>query len=240
MKKYEIIFNSIKNKIENGLLKENDRLPNEEEIAAEYGVSRITANKALNLLQKENLIRRVRGRGNFVSTFSYQSNMIDNTSFTEQMASLSIKQSKRLLEYSLFDAKTMPDLLKKMNVDATSQIHYIVRLLYANDIPMAISYSYITPKYFKEVNVKEVEGSLYEMLRIRGAEFNDIENEMLAVIPSQEQKELLKIDQEALLKVMTSLYDQDHDLIEYTEMFYVGSKYSYRIHLNRNGEVYGQ
>ena len=93
-------------------------------------------------------------------------------------------------------------------------------------------------KYFREVDAVSITGSIYKMLKEKGAIFCQADTEMTALLPTEEQKTLLKIDDEALLKATTWLYDQDDDLIEYTEMFYVGSKYNYYIHINKNGEVY--
>lgn len=238
MKKYEQIVNYIKEQIQNGTLQENERLPHEEEIAHQYGVSRMTVNKALNILQKENLIRRVKGNGTFVSTFRYKSNLIGKRSFDEQMRSLGLEPSRRLVDYRLFEAQKIPMLQEKMKLNDDERIHYFTRIMMADGIPVALSYSYITPKYFEKIDLKEIEGSLYKMLKERGAVFGASDLEMTALLPTEEQKELLKIIDEAILKSTFWLYDQDEDLIEYTEMFYVGSKYNYYLHINRKGEIY--
>ena len=46
-------------------------------------------------------------------------------------------------------------------------------------------------------------------------------------MPTEEEKRLLKIKDVALLRNITWMYDQDDDLIEYTEMLYIGSRYNY-------------
>ena len=64
---YEKIYRDIITNIQNGVYKENDLLPSEKELAEEYGVSRITTNKAMNLLAKNGMIERIQGKGSFVS-----------------------------------------------------------------------------------------------------------------------------------------------------------------------------
>lgn len=64
---YEKIYKDIIKSIESGIYKEEDLLPSEKELAEQYGVSRITTNKAMNLLAKQGIVDRVQGKGSFVS-----------------------------------------------------------------------------------------------------------------------------------------------------------------------------
>lgn len=62
MFKYEIVYNDLIKKINDGEYN-NRMLPTEAEITANYGVSRITAQKAFEILEKDKLIVRVAGKG---------------------------------------------------------------------------------------------------------------------------------------------------------------------------------
>ncbi|NBD23719.1 LacI family DNA-binding transcriptional regulator [Paenibacillus glycinis] len=64
---YEQIYNHLFQKIMDGELKSGDRLPSEHELADQFGVSRITSKKALEMLSNNRLAERVRGKGSFVA-----------------------------------------------------------------------------------------------------------------------------------------------------------------------------
>ncbi|MCD9020446.1 GntR family transcriptional regulator [Cohnella sp. NL03-T5] len=64
---YEKIFDALRSGIVTGQYQIGDRVPSEKELADEYGVSRITSKKALELLAGEGLIVRRPGRGSFVA-----------------------------------------------------------------------------------------------------------------------------------------------------------------------------
>ena len=64
---YKTIYENIKARILTGELAENSRLPTEAELMTQYGVSRITAKRALDELQNDGLIRRQRGSGSYVN-----------------------------------------------------------------------------------------------------------------------------------------------------------------------------
>lgn len=63
---YIKIYNDLKEKIVTGALRTGDRVPTEKELIKEYGVSRITAIKAMQKLEQEKLITRIRSKGSFV------------------------------------------------------------------------------------------------------------------------------------------------------------------------------
>lgn len=63
---YQQIHDDILAAIQDGTYKEGDALPSEIDLAAQYGVSRITTKQALNLLAAENHIIRKQGRGSIV------------------------------------------------------------------------------------------------------------------------------------------------------------------------------
>ena len=64
---YKNIYNDIKDQIESGVLAPGDRIMTETEISEAYGVSRITATRAVRELQADGYIFRVRKRGSIVN-----------------------------------------------------------------------------------------------------------------------------------------------------------------------------
>lgn len=64
---YASIKRELKNQIENGELREGDRIPSEAELARQYGVSRNPTRQALRDLEFEGYIVRTPGRGSFVA-----------------------------------------------------------------------------------------------------------------------------------------------------------------------------
>lgn len=70
-KKYEIISNTIRDRIRSGVLLPGSRIATERELALEHGVSRPTVSRALNELVAEGLIQRRVGSGSFVAVSTH-------------------------------------------------------------------------------------------------------------------------------------------------------------------------
>lgn len=64
---YESVYEDLKKKISQGNLKPDERLKPENELVEEYQVSAITIKKALSMLADEGVIKRIRGKGSFVT-----------------------------------------------------------------------------------------------------------------------------------------------------------------------------
>ena len=64
---YEQIYQDLLEKIRKKEYRAGDRLPSEKELAATYGVSRITTKKSMDLLAERQYITRTPGRGSFVN-----------------------------------------------------------------------------------------------------------------------------------------------------------------------------
>lgn len=67
MTKAEQLCETITRQIEAGALRENDRLPSEQQLATQLGVSVGTVQKALGMLATSGILTREQGRGTFVA-----------------------------------------------------------------------------------------------------------------------------------------------------------------------------
>ena len=57
---YQKLAEDLKSQIEDGSLKENEKLPSELELSQEYSVSRITLRKAMEIWQRRDILSSIR------------------------------------------------------------------------------------------------------------------------------------------------------------------------------------
>lgn len=65
-KKYQMVFDDLKAKIQSSEYKNGDKLPSENMLMDVYGVSRQTIRQALGMLEKEGVLEKSQGKGSFV------------------------------------------------------------------------------------------------------------------------------------------------------------------------------
>lgn len=82
---YRQIVEDFKSKIANGVLKPNDSIPSQTELARIYNVAEMTMRKALALMVEEDLIVRVRKKGSFIKATAKDVRLKTNSSLRDPL-----------------------------------------------------------------------------------------------------------------------------------------------------------
>ena len=80
---YQRVKQHVLEHIQNGLWKEGDAIPGEEALAREFGVSRMTVNRAIRELSDEQIVERVQGSGTYVAQQKYQATLVEIRNIAE-------------------------------------------------------------------------------------------------------------------------------------------------------------
>lgn len=235
--KYMRIENDIREDITLQRLKMNEQIMTEEQLCEKYRVSRMTANKAISNLVAKGYIRRVPGKGSFVRNPHISKQVGISRSFTDDMLSMGLNPGSRLIEYSVKRASEIPDVAEKLSLSPCDLIHFFIRLRTGDDLPIAISYTYVSSLCIPAVDISCLEKSFYEYVASLGLEIGDVEGEFTATLPNEDQKEHLGIRDEALLLYSHTTYMKDGRAMEYIRTYYVGSRYSYCFKSCMRGEI---
>lgn len=234
--KYRQIEDYIKNEIEKNNLKVGDQIMTEEQLCKQFNFSRMTVNKAIGHLVELGYIERIPGKGSFVTAPHLAKSIYTHSSFSEDMRSIGMTPGSKLISYEVIQASKLPDIMEKLHLSENDFIHYFVRLRTGNSIPIAISYTYVSAKIVPAIDISSLDISFYEYLKSIGIKSSSLTWEIKAITPSCQQKELLKIDDVALLKVchITHCSIENEEIpFEYIETCYNSDLYSYRLQTAR-------
>jgi GntR family transcriptional regulator len=127
--------------IMNGKLRPGDRVPSENELSEEYGLSRMTARKAISLLTEKGLVRREKGKGTFVSRPRVEGGLFLIPDLHDEMRMQGLSADVRLLGVKVVPAGKAP--ASRLGIKKGEKLIYMERVLEGGGEPMVLDRKYI-------------------------------------------------------------------------------------------------
>jgi GntR family transcriptional regulator len=212
-----------------------DALPSEAEINAAFRVSRTTARASLDRLRQEGLIVRQSGRGSIVLKPKVEQPVNQLASFSEDMRRRGLVASYATLRAA--PAPASADAADALGVEIDDSVFFIRRLLLANDEPMGLMESWLSPPVLDGGAAPTPEdldsGSLYQWLSDRrGIKIAGATEFIEAAVADVSMARHLDIAPGApVLVARRRSHAADGDPIEYAVMHYRADRYRFIIDL---------
>ena len=119
----------IREDIQNGKYNAEQRIPTEKELSEIYSVSRITIRSALEILVKEGLLMRRRGKGTFIASKKLYKSMSGIYSFTDICNINGMKPGAKTIKCVIEDAE--PEDITELELTPEDKIIAVERIRYA-------------------------------------------------------------------------------------------------------------
>lgn len=210
------LYHKVKDKLLN-MIEENydpgDKLPSEEKLRKQFGVSRSTIREGLSLLEHEGIIEKKHGKGNFVKErneriYNHLSNIVNIPRIIEDHGyEVKVKESDYYSVESDFVAR-------KLN----SQNNYFIlleRVFTADDVPAIYCKDFIPQNSFEIELMEELDvynNSLIDFFKNElNIDFEHLEGELLPVEADSIISEKLEIELNSLLIQMQQITYIDSD-----------------------------
>lgn len=211
-----------------------DRLPSDAELCERFGVSRMTARQAVQLLVLEDLVVRRRGAGTFVAAKRVPRQLGSPLSFTESMLRRGMKASTRLLdrkEISPTDAER-----SALGLDEGDAAYMLERLRLADNVPMAIERAVMPVSLVESLEADIETTSLHVAFESAGHVPSKALAEVTARRATKRERGLLQLKSGSgiLLCEDRTIWDQTNMALEHTVTCYVADRYSFEAVLYRD------
>lgn len=216
--KYLTIYNQFVSEIESGKIMPKSKLPSESELMQLYSVSRDTVRKALNLLEGNGFIQKVKGKGSFVidvNKFDFPVSGL--TSFKELSVKMGLKSNTILKELKLIK----PDkfLMKQLNLSENDEVWKVIRVREIGDKKIILDKDFLNKKYVPLLTKEICENSIYEYLENElGLKISFAKKEITIQSVTEEDKKNLDFENYNMIVVVKNyIYLDDMSLFQYTE-----------------------
>ena len=188
---YEQVKDFIVRKVQQGVWRAGDRLPSEHELVAQFGISRMTVNRALRDLVAEGRIVRVAGVGSFVAEDKPQSTLL-------QIANLASEIRQRGHAYRC-DVLTVEhtgatrEVATALDVRKGTPVFHALCLHRENGVPVQLEDRHVNPRLAPGFIAQDFDATPPSEYLLRNVPFDQMEHMVDAVLPTPEQAALLEM-----------------------------------------------
>ncbi len=224
---YMQLAQKLREDIRVGLYPVGSRIPSEKELCEQYGISRVTVRKTLDLLVGEDLLTRRQGSGTFVAGSKLARNLHMVTSFTEVARSQGKTVENKIIHVSLVNADA--DDCSQLQIPAGSKVIETCRVRYIDGEAMMLEYNHF-PDRFLYLMEEDLTCSLYETLQNHCTIPVKAVHDLSISYSSGHISKMMDIpDKSALLNMFEVVYDE-YDVPIHTSRQYIrGDRIIFRI-----------
>ncbi len=211
------------------VLDPGDVLPSDSALCEEFGVSRMTARHAVQVLTQEGLVERIRGRGTFVAEPSTHRQAGNLLSFTTEMRRQKRVPSSRLLERRV--RRATPEEAARLKLKPDAQVVVVRRLRLADGQPIVVETAVLREACAEAVLAADLDsGSLHETLFAAGFAPTRGRGILLAEAATDDDADVLGVPAGAPLLVEQRLIEDERGRpLESTESRYAGNRYGLHV-----------
>lgn len=227
---YAQLYDILLNKLKSGEYKKNDVLPTEAEFEERFGVSRITARRALAELVAKGLVKRQAGIGTMVISTSEKQGIKTRISLVDGQQQAPITR-KNLAIKSVQPPESIAALF---GVKGGEPLQYLTRIICReNEVPAQVNYIWLTSR-LGTLTSDDVEKGLYSAFEERDENIDAYQDIITAGLPDEEDCRILGIDSAVPLLIKTRKGFNDRgELVEYTIAKHIAHYYQYIVENSR-------
>jgi GntR family transcriptional regulator, histidine utilization repressor len=185
------------------------RVPSENELVARYGVSRMTANRALRELMHDGYLHRIRGLGSFVRETPRQSSLLELRNIADEITARGHEHRSEVVE--LLKVRADGDLAANFNLHEGRPLYRITLVHFDNDLPVQLERRHVNPAVaplFLRQDFSRLTPTAY-LLSV--APVDELEHRVRAVLPDAEVRRLLRLEpKEPCLELTRASWSKAH------------------------------
>jgi len=209
--------------IEQGAFAPGDRIPAENTLAQEFGVSRMTANKAIRDLVYQGMLMRRSGSGTYVVEKKAESSLFEIKNIADEIRARGGVHSSEVI--CLEEVPALGDVAIFLGVQTGSRVFYSEIVHRENGVKIQLERRHVNPKLAPDYLEQDFERQTPNAILVARYPVTDVEHSVEAVQPSRQEAALLDmLEREACLKVIRRSWSGEL-LISYTQLLHPGSRY---------------
>ncbi|KAF0818599.1 MULTISPECIES: GntR family transcriptional regulator [unclassified Cytobacillus] len=166
MTKYESISAEVRERISSGKYSVDEPIPDEITLAKEFGCSRMTMKRALDILVLEGLLYRKRGHGTFIVKSAIQNGRVNVVGNEAAGLTGLLKNKKVTSEVIKFEVQfPSEEVASHLAIDRKTPVYYLIRLRFVEEEPYVLEKTYMPTTLITGITDDVLYSSIYQHIK---------------------------------------------------------------------------
>ena len=188
---YVQVKDHILDNINSGTWTAGSRVPSENELVESFGISRMTANRALRELSADGYLNRVPGVGTFVKEQAARTSMMELRNIAEEIEARGHKHTSRLVAREKVTANQT--LTEEFEWDAPKPLFHLVVVHEENGLSVQLEYRWVNPLIAADFLIQNFTRQTPTAYLMDTIPVDELEHSVEAIMPDVTQQKLLGI-----------------------------------------------
>ncbi|QOR38745.1 histidine utilization repressor [Billgrantia diversa] len=220
-------------KINDGDWPAHHQIPPEEQLARDFGVSRMTANKAIRDLVHQGYLTRQPGLGTFVTDRKAESSLVDVHNIAEE-----VRERGHLYNNDVLLAEAIAaddEVALRLGVRLGTSIYHTRIVHRENGVPIQLEDRYVNPRWVPDYLETDFSRHTPNEVLVAACPITDIEHVVEAVLVDAATAERLETEEtRPCLSMSRRTWSGEH-LISYARLIHPGDRYKLRSSVHHHG-----
>jgi GntR family histidine utilization transcriptional repressor len=224
------IKSALLDKIESGEMRPGDKVLSENQLAASFGVSRMTARRALSDLVVEGILARSQGVGTFVSDSRPMSSILEIRSIDDEIIQRGHRYSNKVLGVDATYASERQGVW--LGVEANSLLFHTKIVHLENELPIQLEDRLVNPAFAPKYIDQDFLNTTASHYLSKVAPLTQADHSVEAILPNQGLANILDIEiTQPCLKINRRTYSSK-GIVSYARLYHPGNRYRIGGHLD--------
>ncbi|RJG00114.1 histidine utilization repressor [Noviherbaspirillum saxi] len=218
------IKNYLLSEIHAGHWKEGDAIPSEQALAKQFGVSRMTVNRAVRALTDEQVLSRIQGSGTYVAQQKYQSTLVAIRSIADEvrMRGHVHRSELHLLERS----KASDHMAPPFEVKVGHPLFHSVIVHFENEVPIQVEDRWVNPEVAPDYMHQDFSAITPNEYLMAAAPLQGVNYSIEALLAPRDIADMLQIQKEPCLVLKRRTLSKGQ-VASVVTMWHPGSRYQF-------------
>lgn len=224
---YQTIKNAILAKIHSGDWVAGSAIPAEITLSEQFGVSRMTVNRALKELTDERILERRQGSGTFVAQKKFSHTFVEIRNIAKDISESGKHYHAQVLEKTTISFGNLPLNIQQVFRDKPKAVHLVRIVHFADTMPLQLEERWVSADLLPDFNKQDFSKINTSNYLINAIPLESGQYQIMAELADQTTANILQINTNSAILVLERTTLSQGKVITFVKMSHAGERYRF-------------